>query len=128
MEIQEILIQEKSLILLLIPDHHMTTVELNMTLKLDKVEGVQINLIMNDLLIPISMELQLKEVSWTFLLMLQSLTLGKESRFQTLQEKPTSFPTGNFKRAKTTCLSTTRTSLPSTLIREDKWQITRGRR
>ncbi len=45
MATQEILTQEKSLILLLITDHHMTTVELNMTLKLAlmAVDSVQIN-------------------------------------------------------------------------------------
>ena len=55
-------------------------------------------------------------------------TLGKESRSQTQLERPTSFLTGNSGTAETICLSKTRKRLPSTLIREDKWLITRERR
>lgn len=55
-------------------------------------------------------------------------TLGKESRFPTLLGRPTLYQTGNFGTAKTTCLSTTRTSLLSTLTREDRWLITKERR
>ena len=133
MATQEILTQEKSLILLLMTDHHMTTVELNMTLKLAmmELEIVQINLTMIDLflfLLNSFMKLQLRDPSQTFPLMPQTLTLGKESRFQTLLVKLTLFPTGNSTRAKTTCSSTTRTRLPSTLIRRDKCLITRERR